>query len=179
MSRDIKVKHKGKEYILGSPEYYRSFFEEEKETPKMLQDKMLRILIEDGWCEPDRVIGDNYGLKPNQVTEDCKHLHFAGWTFKNKHIMINYFDVAFPKHKRSILNARLNELIREGVIVRCNKYKTKNYLIKGRSWDSRVKQIKRICFNPIVEVIMGDDPAMKRRFISDCLNNGYSGDLDI
>ena len=49
---DIKVKHEGREYILGSPEYYRSFIEEEKETPKMLQDKMLNVLIADGWCEP-------------------------------------------------------------------------------------------------------------------------------
>ena len=27
---DIKVKHEGREYILGSPEYYRSFIEGEK-----------------------------------------------------------------------------------------------------------------------------------------------------
>jgi len=155
---DIKVKHEGREYILGSPEYYRSFIEGEKETPKMLQDKMLIILIEDGWCEPD-------GVKPY-------------WTFK-KNKMIEYFDRAFPNHKRSILNARLNELMKEGVIVKSTKYKTKPYLIKGRCWDSRVKQIERTDSNPVVQVIMGDDPAMKRRLISDCLNNGYSGDLDI
>tara|TARA_R100001163_G_C5063048_1_gene200244 strand:- start:1664 stop:2140 length:477 start_codon:yes stop_codon:yes gene_type:complete len=158
MMSDIKVKHKGKEYILGSPEYYRSFIEEEKETPKILQDKMLSILIEDCWCE-------TLGVKPY-------------WSFK-KNLMIEYFDRAFPNHKRSILNARLNELMKEGVIAKSIKYKTKPYLIKGRCWDSRVKQIGRTDSNPVVEVIMGDDPAMKRRLISDCLNNGYSGDLDI
>ncbi len=155
---DRKVKYKGREYILGSPEYYRSFIEEEKETPKTLQDSMLKVLIADGWCEPD-------GVKPY-------------WTFR-KNLMIEYFDRAFPKHKRSILNARLNELMKEGVIVKWNKYKTKPYLIKGRSWDSRVKQIEHTNFDPVVQVIMGDDPAMKRRLISDCLNNGYTGDLDI
>ena len=149
---------KKKNHKIGSKEYYLSFFEEEKETPKTLQDKMLRVLIEDGWCEPS-------GLKPNQIN----------WTFRN--IFIDYFDVAFPKHKRSILNARLNELMREGVIVRCNKYKTKTYLIKGRSWDSRVKQIEKTLQEKTVEelctaVIMGDDPAMKARFIQDNYRSG-------
>jgi len=156
MMSDIKVKHEGREYILGSPEYYRSFIEEEKETPKMLQDKMLNVLIADGWCEPDGV--QSY------------------WSFK-KNDMIEYFDRAFPNHKRSILNARLNELMKEAVIEKSVKYKTKPYLIKGRCWDIRVKQIESTLEEKTVEelctdVIMGDDPAMKARFITDNSGQG-------
>ena len=137
-------------------DYYLSFFDKEKETPKTLQDKMLKVLIADGWCEPD-------GVEPY-------------WTFK-KNKMIEYFDRAFPNHKRSILNARLNELMKVAVIEKSVKYKTKPYLIKGRCWDSRVKQIESTLEEKTVEelctaVIMGDDSAMKARFITDNSGQG-------
>ena len=140
-------------------EYYLSFFEEEKETPKTLQDKMLKVLIADGWC-------DSTGVQEY-------------WSLK-KHDMIEYFDIAFPKYKRSILNARLNELMKVAVIEKSVKYKTKPYLIKGRCWDSRVKQIESTLEEKTVEelcteVIMGANPAMKARFITD---NGTQGRVD-
>jgi len=147
---------KNKNHKIGSKEYYLSFFEEEKETPKTLQDKMLKVLIAAGWC-------DSTGVQEY-------------WSLK-KHDMIEYFDIAFPNHKRSILNARLNELMRDRVIVKSVKYKTKPLLIKGSVWDIRVKQIESTLEEKTVEelctdVIMGDDPAMKARFITDNSGQG-------
>ena len=108
-------------YKIDSREYYLSYFKDMDETPEMLKDKMIKVLIVDGWVESN-------GVEPY-------------WSVK-KYDMIEYFDIAFKKVKRGILNARLNELMLDRVIVKSVKHKTKPYLIKGTNWDNRVRRIQ-------------------------------------
>jgi len=148
---------------LDSREYYLSYFKDMVETPEILQDKMLKVLIADGWCEPD-------GVKPY-------------WSGK-KNLMIEYFDRAFPKHKRSILNARLNELMQSRVIVKSIKYKTKPYLIKGTNWDSRVRRIQPTLEETstdtlVTMILMGDNPDWRARYIADHIGDVKQENLDI
>tara|TARA_R100001530_G_scaffold116279_2_gene83314 strand:+ start:548 stop:1006 length:459 start_codon:yes stop_codon:yes gene_type:complete len=148
---------------LDSREYYLSYFKDMVETPEILQDKMLKVLIADGWCEPD-------GVEPY-------------WSVK-KNLMIEYFDRAFPKHKRSILNARLNELMQSRVIVKSIKYKTKPYLIKGTNWDSRVRRIQPTLEETstdtlVTMILMGDNPDWRARYIADHIGDVKQENLDI
>jgi hypothetical protein len=98
--------------------------------------------------------------------------------------MIEYFDRAFPKHKRSILNARLNELMQSRVIVKSIKYKTKPYLIKGTNWDSRVRRIQPTLEETstdtlVTMILMGDNPDWRARYIADHIGDVKQENLDI
>ena len=151
------------EIKIDTREYYLSYFKGIDETPEILKDKMLKVLIADGWCEPD-------GVMPY-------------WSFK-KYDMIEYFDRAFPKAKRSILNARLNELMESRVIVKSIKHKTKPYLIKGTNWDNRVRRIQPTLEETgtdrlITMILMGDNPDWRARYIADHMGDVDKENLDI
>ena len=150
-------------YKIDSREYYLSYFKDMDETPEMLKDKMLKALIADGWCESN-------GVEPY-------------WSVK-KHDMIEYFDIAFKKVKRGILNARLNELMLDRVIVKSVKHKTKPYLIKGTNWDNRVRRIQPTIQEAstdrlITMILMGDNPDWRARYIADHIADVNKENLDI
>lgn len=150
-------------YKIDSREYYLSYFKDMDETPEMLKDKMIKVLIADGWAESN-------GVEPY-------------WSVK-KYDMIEYFDIAFKKVKRGILNARLNELMLDRVIVKSVKHKTKPYLIKGTNWDNRVRRIQPTIQEAstdrlITMILMGDNPDWRARYIADHIADVNKENLDI
>lgn len=142
--------------------YLESYFVEEIDSPKQIQDKILIVMKQDGLME-DNGQGKYPVLK--------------------KKPLIQYLSIAFPKIKRSSLNRQLNNLLKDGVLKISTRYKTKPYVIKGRLYKSRwaqVKGTKRSKTDMLISILMGDNPQHRWRYITDSINNGHKPEgLDI
>ena len=141
-----------------SRKYLESYFADEVDNPKHIQDKILIVMKQDGLME------DNGQGK---------------YTVLKKRPLIEYLSIAFPKIKRGSLNRQLNNLLKDGVLKISTRYKTKPYVIKGRLYKSRWAQVKstnRSKTDMLISILMGDDPQHRWRYITDCIANGYKPD---
>jgi hypothetical protein len=148
---------------MTSREYLESYFEDEVDSPEDIQNKILLVMKEDGIMERN---------DKGQIT-----------LFK-KRPLLKYLRIAFPDIKPSTINRQLNNLFKEGVLTIWSKYKTKPYVIKGRLYESRFKRVtdkrRRSTTDMLFDILMGDDPKKRLRYLQDSLEYGYKPtNLDI
>ena len=101
-----------------------------------------------------------------------------------KRPLLKYLRIALPDIKPSTINRQLNNLFKEDVLKISVKYKTKPYVIKSRQYNRRFAQVKdkskRSRTDMLIEILMGDDPKKRLRYIQDSLKYGYKPtNLDI
>lgn len=141
---------------MTSRKYLESYFSDEVDSPEDVQNKILLVMKEDGIMERN---------EEGQMT-----------VFK-KRPLLKYLRIAFPDIKPSTINRQLNNLFKEGVLTIWTKYKTKPYVIKGRLYESRFKRVtdkrKRTSTEMLIDILMGDDPKKRLRYIQDSLEYGY------
>lgn len=148
---------------MTSRKYLESYFEDEVDSPEDVQNKILLVMKEDGIMERN---------DKGQIT-----------LFK-KRPLLKYLRIAFPDIKPSTINRQLNNLFKEGVLTIWTKYKTKPYVIKGRLYESRFKRVtdkrRRSTTDMLFDILMGDDPKKRLRYLQDSLQYGYKPtNLDI
>ena len=148
---------------MTSRKYLESYFTDEVDSPEDIQNKILLVMKEDGIMERD---------DKGQMT------------LAKKRPLLKYLRIAFPDIKPSTINRQLNNLFKEGVLTIWTKYKTKPYVIKGRLYESRFKRVtdkrRRSCTDMLIDILMGDDPKKRLRYIQDSLKYGYKPtNLDI
>jgi len=141
---------------MTSRKYLESYFEDEVDSPEDVQNKILLVMKEDGIMERN---------EEGQIT-----------LFK-KRPLLKYLRIAFPGIKPSTINRQLNNLFKEGVLTIWTKYKTKPYVIKGRLYESRFKRVtdkrRRSTTDMLFDILMGDDPKKRLRYLQDSLQYGY------
>lgn len=141
---------------MTSRKYLESYFEDEVDSPEDVQNKILLVMKEDGIMERN---------------EDGKMTVFK------KRPLLKYLRIAFPDIKPSTINRQLNNLFKEGVLTIWSKYKTKPYVIKGRLYESRFKRVtdkrRRSTTDMLFDILMGDDPKKRLRYLQDSLQYGY------
>jgi len=141
---------------MTSRKYLESYFEDEVDSPEDVQNKILLVMKEDGIMERN---------EEGQIT-----------LFK-KRPLLKYLRIAFPDIKPSTINRQLNNLFKEGVLTIWTKYKTKPYVIKGRLYESRFKRVtdkrRRSTTDMLFDILMGDDPKKRLRYLQDSLQYGY------
>jgi len=141
---------------MTSRKYLESYFEDEVDSPEDVQNKILLVMKEDGIMERN---------EEGQIT-----------LFK-KRPLLKYLRIAFPDIKPSTINRQLNNLFKEGVLTIWSKYKTKPYVIKGRLYESRFKRVtdkrRRSTTDMLFDILMGDDPKKRLRYLQDSLQYGY------
>ena len=141
---------------MTSRKYLESYFEDEVDSPEDVQNKILLVMKEDGIMERN---------DKGQIT-----------LFK-KRPLLKYLRIAFPDIKPSTINRQLNNLFKEGVLTIWTKYKTKPYVIKGRLYESRFKRVtdkrRRSTTDMLFDILMGDDPKKRLRYLQDSLQYGY------
>ena len=141
---------------MTSRKYLESYFSDEVDSPEDVQNKILLVMKEDGIMERN---------EEGQMT-----------VFK-KRPLLKYLRIAFPDIKPSTINRQLNNLFKEGVLTIWTKYKTKPYVIKGRLYESRFKRVtdkrRRSTTDMLFDILMGDDPKKRLRYLQDSLQYGY------
>lgn len=141
---------------MTSRKYLESYFSDEVDSPEDVQNKILLVMKEDGIMERN---------EEGQMT-----------VFK-KRPLLKYLRIAFPDIKPSTINRQLNNLFKEGVLTIWSKYKTKPYVIKGRLYESRFKRVtdkrRRSTTDMLFDILMGDDPKKRLRYLQDSLQYGY------
>jgi hypothetical protein len=104
-------------------------------------------------------------------------------TVFKKRPLLAYLRIAFPNIKPSAINRQLNNLFKDDVLKIWDKYKTKPYVIKSRQYESRMRQatsrVQRSKTDMLFEILMGDDPSKRMRYITDCIANGDTPELDV
>ncbi len=147
---------------MTSRKYLESYFSDEVDSPEDVQNKILLVMKEDGIMERN---------EEGQMT-----------VFK-KRPLLKYLRIAFPDIKPSTINRQLNNLFKEGVLTIWTKYKTKPYVIKGRLYESRFKRVtdkrKRTSTEMLIDILMGDDPKKRLRYIQDSLQHGTDKPINL
>ena len=145
-----------------SRKYLESYFTDEVDSPEDIQNKILMVMKQDGIMERN---------EEGQMT-----------VFK-KRPLLAYLRIAFPNIKPSAINRQLNNLFKDDVLKIWDKYKTKPYVIKSRQYKSRMKRatrkVQRNKDDMLIEILMGDDPSKRMRYITDCISNGDTPKLDV
>jgi len=145
-----------------SRKYLESYFTDEIDSPEDIQNKILMVMKQDGIMERN---------------EDGKMTVFK------KRPLLAYLRIAFPNIKPSAINRQLNNLFKDDVLKIWDKYKTKPYVIKSRQYKSRMKRatrkVQRNKDDMLIEILMGDDPSKRMRYITDCISNGDTPKLDV
>jgi len=145
-----------------SRKYLESYFTDEVDSPEDIQNKILMVMKQDGIMERN---------------EDGKMTVFK------KRPLLAYLRIAFPNIKPSAINRQLNNLFKDDVLKIWDKYKTKPYVIKSRQYKSRMKRatrkVQRNKDDMLIEILMGDDPSKRMRYITDCISNGDTPKLDV
>lgn len=141
---------------MTSRKYLESYYTDEVDSPEDVQNKILLVMKEDGLME---------------LNEEGKY------TVLKKRPLLKYLRIAFPDIKPSTINRQLNNLFKDGVLKISVKYKTKPYVIKGRLYESRFKRVKdkrrRSRTEMLIDILMGDDPKKRLRYIQDSLRYGH------
>lgn len=147
---------------MDSRKYLESYFKDEVLSAKDIQDRILLVMKEDDLMEKK---------------EDGTAMYLK------KRPLIKYLKVALKDIKPTAVIRQLNNLLKEGVLKISTKYKTMPFVIKGRLYDSRWstvnKKKRRSLDDMFVNILMGDDPQKRLRFINDALANGEKPNLDI
>ena len=145
-----------------SRKYLESYFTDEVDSPEDIQNKILMVMKEDGIMERN---------------EDGKMTVFK------KRPLLAYLRIAFPNIKPSAINRQLNNLFKDDVLKIWDKYKTKPYVIKSRQYEARMRRatsrVQRSKTDMLIEILMGDDPSKRMRYITDCIASGVRPKLDI
>jgi len=148
---------------MTSRKYLESYYTDEVDSPEDVQNKILLVMKQDGLMEVD-----DGGMS--------KYL--------KKRPLLKYLRIAFPDIKPSTINRQLNNLFKDDVLRISQKYKTKPYVIKSRQYNRRFAQVKdkrkRSRTDMLIDILMGDDPKKRLRYIQDSLKYGYKPtNLDI
>jgi hypothetical protein len=148
---------------MTSRKYLESYYTDEVDSPEDIQNKILLVMKEDGIME---------------VNEQGKLVVFK------KRPLLKYLRIAFPDIKPSTINRQLNNLFKDDVIRIASKYKTKPYVVKSRQYETRFKRVtdkrKRSRTNMLMDILMGDDPKKRLRYIQDSLKYGHKpSNLDV
>lgn len=148
---------------MTSRKYLESYYTDEVDSPEDIQNKILLVMKEDGIME---------------VNEQGKLVVFK------KRPLLKYLRIAFPDIKPSTINRQLNNLFKDDVIRIASKYKTKPYVVKSRQYKARFNRVtdkrKRSRTNMLMDILMGDDPKKRLRYIQDSLKYGHKpSNLDV
>ena len=145
-----------------SAKYLASFYEDEDRvlSSKEIQDQILLALKHRGLMEVDE---DGMGL------------------YLKKKPLIQKLYQWLPNIKQTSIRTQLNNLFKEGVLKISVKYKSKPYVIKGRSYNLRWSCVKdlRTRSGMFMDILMGDDPQKRLKFILDAVKSNDKINIDI
>jgi len=141
---------------MTSRKYLESYYTDEVDSPEDVQNKILLVMKQDGLME---------------LNEEGKYVVLK------KRPLLKYLRIALPDIKPSTINRQLNNLFKEDVLKISVKYKTKPYVIKSRQYNRRFAKVKdkskRSRTDMLIDILMGDDPKKRLRYIQDSLKYGY------
>ena len=145
-----------------SIEYLASFYEDEHRvlSSKEIQDQILLALKHRGLMEVDE---DGMG------------------SYLKKKPLIQKLYQWLPNIKQTSIRTQLNNLFKDDVLKISVKYKSKPYVIKGRSYNLRWSGVKHLHTKSgmLMDILMGDDPQKRLKYITDAVKSGYKFDLDV